>query len=47
MANEFEDRLNKVNNPSQKSTSYSKEYQTAHAILKDTAIRHHQIIKGI
>ena len=28
MANEFEDRLNKVNNPSQKSTSYSKEYQT-------------------
>ena len=26
---------------------YSKEYQTAHAILKDTAIRHHQIIKGI
>ena len=26
---------------------YSKEYQTAHTILKDTTIRHHQIIKGI
>ena len=26
---------------------YSKEYQTAHTILKDTVIRHHQIIKGI
>ena len=26
---------------------YSKEYQIAHTILKDTVIRHHQIIKGI
>ena len=26
---------------------YSKEYQKAHAILKDTVIRHHQIIKGV
>ena len=26
---------------------YSKEYQAAHTILKDTVIRHHQIIKGI
>ena len=25
---------------------YSKEYQTAHAILKGTAVRHHQIIEG-
>ena len=25
---------------------YSKEYQAAHAILKDTVIRHHQIIEG-
>ena len=25
---------------------YSKEYQDAHAILKDTVIRHHQIIEG-
>ena len=25
---------------------YSKEYQNAHAILKDTVIRHHQIIEG-
>ena len=24
----------------------SKEYQEAHAILKDTVIRHHQIIEG-
>ena len=30
-----------------KNFFYSKEYQTAHSILKDTAIRHHQIIKGI
>ena len=28
MANEFEERLNKVNNPSKKNISYSKEYQT-------------------
>ena len=26
---------------------YSKEYQEAHAILKDTVVRHHQIIEGI
>ena len=26
---------------------YSKEYQDAHAILKDTVVRHHQIIEGI
>jgi uncharacterized protein (DUF1330 family) len=25
---------------------YSKEYQDAHAILKNTVIRHHQIIEG-
>ena len=25
---------------------YSKEYQEAHAILKDTVVRHHQIIEG-
>ena len=25
----------------------SKEYQEAHAILKDTVVRHHQIIEGI
>jgi uncharacterized protein (DUF1330 family) len=25
---------------------YSKDYQDAHAILKDTVIRHHQIIEG-
>jgi len=25
---------------------YSKVYQDAHAILKDTVIRHHQIIEG-
>ena len=25
---------------------YSKEYQDAHAILKDSVIRHHQIIEG-
>ena len=25
---------------------YSEEYQDAHAILKDTVIRHHQIIEG-
>ena len=25
---------------------YSKEYQDAHAILKDTVIRHHQIIEA-
>ena len=25
---------------------YSKEYQDAHAILKDTVVRHHQIIEG-
>ena len=30
-----------------KNFFYSKEYQTAHAILKDTVIRNHQIIKGI
>tara|TARA_B110000967_G_scaffold113934_1_gene116566 strand:+ start:7 stop:294 length:288 start_codon:yes stop_codon:yes gene_type:complete len=24
----------------------SKEYQNAHAILKDTVVRHHQIIEG-
>jgi len=28
MANEFEERLNKINNPSKKNISYSKEYQT-------------------
>ena len=26
---------------------YSKEYQDAHAILKDTVVRHHQIIEGV
>ena len=26
---------------------YSKEYQDAHAILKDTVVRHHQILEGI
>ena len=26
---------------------YSKEYQEAHAILKDKVVRHHQIIEGI
>ena len=26
---------------------HSKEYQDAHAILKDTVIRHHQIIEGV
>ena len=25
---------------------HSKEYQDAHAILKDTVVRHHQIIEG-
>jgi uncharacterized protein (DUF1330 family) len=25
---------------------YSKAYQDAHAILKDTVVRHHQIIEG-
>jgi len=25
---------------------YSKEYQDAHNILKDTVVRHHQIIEG-
>ena len=30
-----------------KTFFHSKEYQTAHEILKDTVIRHHQIIKGI
>ena len=25
---------------------YSKEYQDAHTILKDTVVRHHQIIEG-
>ena len=25
---------------------YSKEYQGAHAILKDSVVRHHQIIEG-
>ena len=25
---------------------YSKDYQDAHAILKDTVVRHHQIIEG-
>ena len=25
---------------------YSKEYQKAHEILKDTAVRHHQIVEG-
>ena len=25
---------------------YSKEYQDAHAILKNTVVRHHQIIEG-
>ena len=25
---------------------YSKEYQEAHVILKDTVVRHHQIIEG-
>ena len=25
---------------------YSSEYQTAHNLLKDTVIRHHQIIEG-
>ena len=30
-----------------KNFFYSKEYQSAHAILKSTVIRHHQIIKGI
>jgi uncharacterized protein (DUF1330 family) len=25
---------------------YSKEYQDAHAILKDSVVRHHQIIEG-
>ena len=25
---------------------YSREYQDAHAILKDTVVRHHQIIEG-
>ena len=26
---------------------YSREYQTAHSLLKDTVIRSHQIIEGI
>ena len=26
---------------------YSKEYQEAHVILKDTVVRHHQILEGI
>ena len=30
-----------------KNFFYSKEYQSAHEILKNTVIRHHQIIKGI
>ena len=25
---------------------YSKEYQEAHAVLKETVVRHHQIIEG-
>ena len=29
-----------------KTFFHSKEYQDAHAILKDTVIRHHQIIEG-
>ena len=29
-----------------KNFFYSKEYQAAHSILKDTVIRHHQIIEG-
>tara|TARA_Y100001970_G_C14015134_1_gene740549 strand:+ start:347 stop:634 length:288 start_codon:yes stop_codon:yes gene_type:complete len=29
-----------------KTFFYSKEYKDAHAILKDTVIRHHQIIEG-
>ena len=29
-----------------KTFFYSKEYQDAHAILKDTVVRHHQIIEG-
>jgi len=29
-----------------KTFFYSKEYQNAHAILKDTVVRHHQIIEG-
>ena len=29
-----------------KNFFYSNEYQLAHTILKDTVIRHHQIIKG-
>jgi uncharacterized protein (DUF1330 family) len=29
-----------------KNFFYSNEYQSAHTILKDTVIRHHQIIKG-
>ena len=29
-----------------KTFFYSKEYQNAHSILKDTVIRHHQIIEG-
>ena len=29
-----------------KTFFYSKDYQDAHAILKDTVVRHHQIIEG-
>ena len=29
-----------------KNFFYSKEYQDAHAILKNTVVRHHHIIKG-
>ena len=29
-----------------KNFFYSNEYQSAHTILKNTVIRHHQIIKG-
>ena len=30
-----------------KNFFYSKEYQAAHNILKDTVVRHHQIIEGV
>ena len=30
-----------------KNFFYSKEYQAAHNILKDTVVRHHQIVEGI
>ena len=29
-----------------KNFFYSKEYQAAHDLLKDTVVRHHQIIEG-